>query len=59
MLIVSVYMLSFGFAQENLSFSDYMKNMTTLVVYTKRISKVSLLNKFILLKDEKCNYETD
>jgi len=52
-------MLSFGFAQENLSFSDYMKNMTTLVVYTKRISKVSLLNKFILLKDEKCNYETD
>jgi hypothetical protein len=52
-------MLSFGFAQEDLSFSDYMKNMTNLVVYTKRISKVSLLNKFILLRDEKCNYQTD
>lgn len=58
-VIIFVFTLSFGFAQDTLTFSQYMKNINTLSVYGKKLPKISLLNKLILIKDQKCEYIMD
>ncbi len=57
LIIMLLYTLSFGLTDEIVNFSDYMKNINTLSVYSKKIPKISLLKKLILVKDEKCEYQ--
>jgi hypothetical protein len=57
LIIISLCTLSFGLTDEIVNFSDYMKNINTLSVYSKKIPKISLLKKLILVKDEKCEYQ--
>jgi len=55
-IVVFVSFVSFGFSDDVLIFSEYMRTMNVVSGKNSKLPKISLLNKIFLVKDQKCEY---